>query len=149
MAHFAKISETNEVLNVVVIDNSNMLNADGIQNETVGKQYLETTDNWPAALWIQTSYNTLLGKHFTTERLESEDQSKALRGNFAVMGSIWDAENNIFLPQKPFPSWIKNVSEARWQSPIGDPPEITEEQTMCFYDWNEETQSWIFVDIKL
>ena len=35
-----------------------MLNADGVEDETVGQQYLETHNNWPAQMWIQTSYNT-------------------------------------------------------------------------------------------
>ena len=41
MAHFAKISETNEVLAVLTLNNSDMLNSDGIEDETVGQQYLE------------------------------------------------------------------------------------------------------------
>ena len=39
MAHFAKISETNEVLTVHVVDNKDVLNADGVEDETVGQQY--------------------------------------------------------------------------------------------------------------
>ena len=35
-----------------------MLNADGVEDESVGQQYLETHNNWPAQMWIQTSYNT-------------------------------------------------------------------------------------------
>ena len=40
-----------------------MLNADGVEDETVGQQYLETHNNWPAQMWIQTSYNTSGGHH--------------------------------------------------------------------------------------
>ena len=36
-----------------------MLNADGVEDESVGQQYLETHNNWPAQMWIQTSYNTV------------------------------------------------------------------------------------------
>ena len=35
-----------------------MLNADGVEDESVGQQYLELHNNWPAQMWIQTSYNT-------------------------------------------------------------------------------------------
>jgi hypothetical protein len=63
MAHFAKISETNEVIQVLTLNNSDMLNADGVENETVGQQYLEQHNNWPAHLWIQTSYNTIKNTH--------------------------------------------------------------------------------------
>jgi hypothetical protein len=37
------------------------LNADGVEDETVGQQYLELHNNWPAQMWIQTSYNTVGG----------------------------------------------------------------------------------------
>jgi hypothetical protein len=30
-----------------------MLNADGVEDESVGQQYLETHNNWPAQMWIQ------------------------------------------------------------------------------------------------
>ena len=68
MAHFAKISETNEVLTVLAVDNKDLLNADGIENESVGQQYLETHNNWPAHLWIQTSYNTIKNTHNSGRR---------------------------------------------------------------------------------
>jgi len=158
MAHFAKISETNEILSVSVLDNENMLNADGVEDETVGQQYLETHSNWPAHLWIQTSYNTFEGKHYTVTidsegkqtTSESADQSKALRGNYAGVGYTWDEDDQIFWPQKPYASWVKNYTTANWESPIGDPPALTEEQTAdetntYHYVWNESDQSWDLV----
>ena len=42
-----------------------MLNADGVEDESVGQQYLETHNNWPAQMWIQTSYNTSGNQHIT------------------------------------------------------------------------------------
>ena len=45
MAHFAKISETNEVLQVLTLNNEDMLNAEGVEDESVGQQYLETHNN--------------------------------------------------------------------------------------------------------
>ena len=96
MAHFAKIeAEGNKVLTVLAVDNKDLLNADGVEDETVGQAYLEKHNNWPAHLWIQTSYNTTGGKH------NSGDDSKAFRGNYAGIGYIWDKDNNIFYPQNP------------------------------------------------
>jgi len=164
MAHFAKISETNEVLTVLTLDNKDMLNADGVEEETIGQTYLETHNNWPSHLWIQTSYNTSGGKHYTTTTnaegiqtsSESSDQSKALRGNYAGIGYTWDEDNQIFWPEKPHESWVKNTSEARWQSPIGDAPALTEEQTSqntadthrWGYVWNEANTTWDLTDSK-
>ena len=146
MAHFAKIGDTSKVLGVHAVDNSNVLNADGVEDESVGQKYLEKHSNWPAQMWIQTSYNTVANTH------KSGDNTKALRGNYAGMGYIWDKDNNIFYPQSPFPSWVLNTSEATWHSPIGDVPDLSvaESRTHC-YSWNESDQRWdkkekVFVD---
>jgi hypothetical protein len=138
MAHFAKISETNEVLAVLTLDNKDMLNADSVEDETVGQQYLERHNNWPAEKWIQTSYNTRGGKH------GSGDDSKALRGNYAGIGHVWDEDNNLFYRKKPYASWVLNTTTASWHSPIGDAPALTDEQieAKSYYDWNEVGQSW-------
>ena len=144
MAHFAKIGANSKVIQVLTMDNDKMLNADGVEDETVGQQWLEQHNNWPAQMWIQTSYNTVGNTH------NSGDNTKAFRGNYAGIGYEWDEDNNIFWPKKPHASWVKNISEARWQSPIGDAPAFTAEQTSqneagthrWEYDWNESGQSW-------
>ena len=148
MAHFAKLGANGKVIQVLTMDNDKMLNADGGEDESVGQQWLETHNNWPAQMWIQTSYNTAGNKH------NSGDDSKAFRGNYAGIGYIWDEDNQIFWPKKPHASWVKNLTDARWQSPIGDAPALTAEQTsqneagthMWGYDWNELGQSWDLTD---
>jgi len=146
MAHFAKIGDTSKVLAVLTLDNKDALNADGVEEEAVGQKYLEKHNNWPADRWIQTSYNTRNGKHYDNKTRElSADQSKALRGNYAGIGWTWDADNNIFYNPKPHASWVLNISEARWQSPIGDAPDdLTDEEkdAATHYEWNEVGQSW-------
>ena len=150
MAHFAKLGANGKVIQVLTMDNDKMLNADGVEDETVGQQWLETHNNWPAQMWIQTSYNTSGNKH------NSGDDSKAFRGNYAGIGYEWDEDNQIFWPKKNYPSWVKNLAEARWQSPIGDAPALTAEQTsqneagthMWGYNWNESGQSWDLTDSK-
>ena len=139
MAHFAKLGLNSKIISVLTLDNKDMLNADGVEDESVGQQYLERHNNWPAQMWIQTSYNTQGGKH------NSGDDSKALRGNYAGTGYIWDEDNNIFYPKKPYASWVLNTSEARWQSPIGDAPDdLTDEEKAAHtqYVWNEGTGAW-------
>ena len=63
MAHFAKLGSNSKVIQVLTLNNGDMLNADGVEDETVGQQYLETHNNWPAQMWIQTSYNTSRWTH--------------------------------------------------------------------------------------
>jgi hypothetical protein len=156
MAHFAKISETNEVLTVHVVDNKDLLNADGVEDETVGQQYLEQHSNWPAHLWIQTSYNTLNNTH--------RNSGTPFRGNYAGIGDTWDEDNQIFWPKKPHASWVKHNASASWKSPIGDAPALTAEQQsqnttpvtdeegnvapahLWEYSWNEATTTWDLTD---
>ena len=150
MAHFAKLGANGKVIQVLTLDNKDMLNADGVEDETVGQQYLELHNNWPAQMWIQTSYNTAAGKH------SSGDDSKAFRGNYAGIGFEWDEDNQIFWPKKPHPSWVKDIASATWKSPIGDRPALTDEQTsqnqagthLWDYKWNEDNQSWDLTDDK-
>ena len=140
MAHYAKLGINSKVIGVHVVDNKDILNADGIEDEEVGRQYLERIHGWP--LWKKTSYNTRGNKHI------SGDNSKAFRGNYAGIGYIYDEDNDLFLPKKPFSSWILNTSEARWESPVGDAPELSEaERTTHRYDWDEANGSWNKVEI--
>jgi len=139
MAHFAKINSEKKVLAVHVLNNSDMLDGDGVEDETVGQQYLERHNNWPAQMWIQTSYNTRGGTH------NSGDNSKALRGNYASVGYTWDEDNNLFYGKKPYASWVLNTTDAQWHSPIGDAPDdLTDEEKAANtrYEWNEGTGAW-------
>ena len=148
MAHFAKLGANGKVIQVLTLDNKDMLNADGVEDESVGQQYLETHNNWPAQMWIQTSYNTSGNTH-------KLGGGTAFRGNYAGLGYIWDEDNQIFWPKKPYASWVKNTTTASWQSPIGDAPALTEEQTSQneagthrYYAWNESIKSWDLTDFK-
>ena len=137
MAHFAKIGMSSKVIAVLTLDNKDMLNADGVEDETVGQQYLERHNNWPAPMWIQTSYNTSRGTHNLG--------GTPLRGNYAGIGYVWDEDNNIFYPKKPYASWVLNTTTASWHSPIGDAPDdLTDEEKTANtrYAWNEVGQSW-------
>ena len=146
MAHFAKLGANGKVIQVLTLDNKDMLNADGVEDESVGQQYLETHNNWPAQMWIQTSYNTLGNQH--------KLGGTPFRGNYAGIGYEWDEDNQIFWPKKPYASWVKNTTTAQWDSPIGAAPALTAEQTSqneagthrWGYDWNESGQSWDLTD---
>jgi len=148
MAHFAKLGANGKVIQVLTLDNKDMLNADGVEDEGVGQQYLELHNNWPAQMWIQTSYNTYGNQH--------KNGGTPLRGNYAGIGYTWDEDDQIFWPKKPYASWVKHIESASWKSPIGDAPALTAEQTSqneagthsWFYDWNESGQSWDLTDAK-
>ncbi len=140
MAHYAKLGANNKVIAVHVVADSDCLNADGIEDEEVGRQFLERIHSWP--LWKKTSYNTQGGQH--------KLGGTPFRGNYAGIGMTYDEDNDIFINKKPYASWTLNVAEARWQSPAGDAPALTAEQTSqneagthrWSYNWNESGQSW-------
>jgi len=152
MAHFAKIGLNSKVIAVHGLDNNKMLNASNVEDETVGVQELTRIHGWP--LWVQTSYNTRGGKYYNTDGTLAADQSKALRGNYAGIGYLWDEENNLFFSPKPYASWVKHLPTASWKSPIGDAPALTAEQISqntanthrWLYNWNEGAQSWDLVN---
>ena len=146
MAHFAKLGANGKVIQVLTLDNKDMLNADGVEDEAVGQAYLERHNNWAAQMWIQTSYNTSGNKH--------KLGGTPFRGNYAGIGYTWDEDNEMFFPKKPYPSWVKHLETASWKSPIGDAPDLTAEQTSqneagthkWGYSWNEDNQSWDLAD---
>jgi len=142
MAHFSKLGINGKVIQVVPLEDKYLLDGDGNENEKIGQQYLERNHNWPAEMWIKTSYNTYENQH--------TEGGTPFRGNYGAIGSIWDEDNQIFWPRKPYPSWVKDVATASWKSPIGDAPNLTSEQISqneaethsWDYKWNEEGESW-------
>ena len=88
--------------------------------------------------WIQTSYNTRGGVHYNPETNEpSEDQSRALRKNYAGVGYTYDSGRDAFIPPKPYPSWTLNEDTCLWDCPVAMPTEGGP------FTWNEETQTWV------
>lgn len=135
MAHFALVDENNLVAQVITGRN---------EDETV-----EGISDWEAHYSgvtglraVRTSYNTRGGVHYNPETGEpSEDQTKALRFNYAGIGYTFDPDkgtDGAFIPPKPFESWVLDEDTCLWVAPIPYP-----EDSEGIYNWNEETQSWI------
>ena len=140
MAHFAKLGINGKVIAVHGLDNKDMLNADGAEDESVGQNRLQAIHGWPAAMWIQTSYNTRRNKYWNEDGSEG-DQSKKLRGNYAGIGYTWDEDNQIFWPEQPYASWTKDTSTASWKCPIDYPSVEDDGQDPVVWEyeitWNE------------
>ena len=137
MAHFAKLGMNGKVIGVHVVNNSDILNGSGVEDEKVGQQFLEGLHGWPASMWIQTSYNTQGGTH--------KLGGTPLRANYAGIGQFYDEDNNIFRPKSPYASWVLNTTTGTWHSPIGDAPDdLTAEEIAAHthYVWNEDNKSW-------
>lgn len=116
MSHYAKI-ENGIVTQVIVAE----------------EKFISTQPGF----WVQTSYNTRGGIHYTPNSNEpSSDQSKALRKNFASIGDIYDPNLDAFYIPQPYESWILNTDSCYWEAPIQKPNDGKA------YFWNEEELTW-------
>jgi hypothetical protein len=120
MAHFAKVV-SGTVTQVIVAE----------------PEFFETFVDTSPGEWIQTSYNTRGGVHYQANSNDpSDDQSKALRKNYAGIGYTYDAQKDAFIPPKPFNSWVLDETSCLWEAPTPYPDDGER------YTWNETTTSW-------
>jgi hypothetical protein len=128
MAYFAKLGTGNIVENVISINNTVITDANGVEQEQLGVDFINnlygTND-----IWKQTSYNN------------------RIRKNYAGIGMTYDAQRDAFIPQKPYNSWVLNEQTCNWESPIVI-PELTQEQidNKNYYTWNEEILNWELIN---
>ena len=119
MAHFAKVN--NGIVEQVIV---------------AEPEFFDTFVDSSPGQWIQTSYNTHGGVHYTDGQ-PSADQSKALRKNYAGIGYSYDATRDAFIPPRPYASWILDEQTCTWSSPIPYPTDGK------FYAWDEGNQVWV------
>lgn len=130
MAHYAQLDSENIVVNVFV-------GRDDV---------VEGIDDWetyyaPEGFTVkQTSYNTYGGVHYTNG-VPSEDQSKALRFNYAGVGFSYDETRDAFIPPQPYASWVLDEDTCLWVAPIPMPDGD--------YVWDEDAGDWVAADATL
>ena len=117
MAHFAKLNDKNIVERVIVINNIDLLNSSGGEEEGIGVAFCRELYGQDG-IWKQTSYN------------------QNMRGNYAGIGmtymerveTLGVASTDVFMPQQPYASWTVGVGTARWYppSPPGPAPALTD-----------------------
>ena len=127
MAHYAKVRQ-GKVIKVIVADASFFDNF---------------VDDSPGT-WIQTSYNTRGGVHYEPNSNDpSEDQSKALRGNYAGIGHTYDKELDAFYAPQPYNSWTLDTGSFLWEAPVAYPTGDATGSYTGSYSWNEDQQNWV------
>lgn len=120
MAHYAKV--LNGIVTKVIVAEEDFFN--------------EFVDDSPGK-WIQTSYNTRGGVHYKpNSNIPSDDQSKALRKNYAGIDWIYDEGKDAFYPPQPYSSWIIDESTGWWKAPTPIPDDDNK------YEWDETSKSW-------
>jgi len=121
MAHFARI-ENNIVVDIHVVDNHNLLDESGNEQEQIGIDYLKSL--WGDLRFIQCSYNS------------------TIRKRYPGIGYSYDETNDVFIAPQPYSSWTLNEG-FDWQCPV-EMPTVELPQLAV---WNEEIVSWDIIDI--
>lgn len=116
MAHFAEIDQNNIVLRVLVVANSEITDANGVEQEKLGADFFH---NLLGGTWVQTSYND------------------SMRKNYAGVGFTYDSGRDAFIPPKPYPSWLLVEESCQWAAPTPCPEPADE------YEWDEQSLSWV------
>ena len=127
MAYFAKIGENNIVEQVIVINNSVITDNNGIEQEQLGIDFINSLYN-TNDVWKKTSFNTEEGIH--------KLGGTPFRKNYAGVGYQYDQTRDAFIPPKLFNSWVLNENKCIWEAPVPIPQDGNQ------YQWNEETKSW-------
>jgi hypothetical protein len=130
MASFAKIGLNNKVIEVLSVNNEVLKDANGIEQESIGVDFLTKLTGYP--VWKQTSYNTYGGVHSLG--------GTPFRKNHAGIGYTYDEDRDAFIPPKPFNSWILDENTCWWEAPVAKPNDEND------YTWNEQNQSWDLVE---
>ena len=118
MSHFAKV-EAGTVTQVIVAE----------------QEFIDAGHVGSPSEWVQTSYNTRGGVHYSPETGEP-DGGVALRGNYAGFGYIYDAKYDVFYPPQPYPSWTLDTATWSWKCPVDYPSDGK------LYQWDEPTKTW-------
>ncbi len=125
MAHYAKIDSSSEVVQVIKIENSEIINSDGIINPWEGVFILQQGEKnigENISQWVQTSYKG------------------SIRKNYAGLGYRYDEDLDAFIPPKPFTSWTLDEDTCQWEAPTPMPDDGKE------YMWDEEIQDWSLLE---
>ena len=131
MAHFAELDSNNNVKRVVVVSNKDTSDANGVEKESIGIAFCEKLFG---GTWKKTSYNS------------------TIRGNYAGKGFTYHSDLDLFMPPKPYASWVMVTAEATWTAPLSAPTLTAEEiANGTLYQWDESayqadnTQGWTVV----
>ena len=102
MAHFAQIDENNIVTRVLVVDNS-ILDNNGTEDESLGKQHLVNLHGGTLDSWIHTIQLKILML-----------KVKLLLGVIMLEKVYVDSTNQVFIPPKIYASFVLDTTNWKW-----------------------------------
>ena len=127
MAHFARVSPENIVVGVDVVDNQNLLDENGVEQEAIGIAYLDSFMDISPNRWVQCSYNNNFRKQYPS------------------IGYTYDQANDVFIIPKTYDSWTLD-GNFDYQPPVAYPlnhePNSNPENVTHELFWKEDLQRW-------
>ena len=115
MAHFAELDSNNVVLRVIVVDNKNTADVNGVEQEWIGQAFCVRLFG---GTWKQTSYN------------------RNFRKNYAGIGYTYDPVLDAFISPQPNPQCILDPDTCTWNCP----PTSTNGEN---YVWDSDLKTWV------
>lgn len=122
MAHFAQLNQNDQVIQVIVVNNSDIVDQTGQESEEVGIAFCQSLFGLETR-WVQTSYN---GK---------------IRKNYAGIGFLYDYSRDAFIPPQPYPSWVLDEALCVWIPPVPRPEDSQP------WRWDEDSLNWVQVHL--
>lgn len=78
MAHFAQLDDKNKVINIIVVNDKDVLDENGVEKEEVGVSFLKSLFG-ENTNWVQTSYNG------------------NIKNKYASIGDTYDKISDVFI----------------------------------------------------
>jgi hypothetical protein len=133
MAHFAKLDKNNIVIQVDVVNDLDIKDENGVEQEQVGINFLHSFYGNTNDVWKQTSYNTQKGVHLLGKT--------PFRKNYAGIEYTYDSVRDAFIPPQPYPSWPLNENTCTYDPPIPLPSlELLNDNER--FVWDESVLNW-------
>lgn len=126
MAHFAQLDENNNVIQVIVVNNSDCGDLPFPESEPVGVAFCKSIFG-DDTNWVQTSYNS------------------NFRRQYAGIGGSYSAALDVFIDPQPFPSWTLDETDGLWKAPVPKPEAPLNHIAL----WDEINLEWdIVLDVN-
>ena len=125
MAHFAELNSSNEVLQVIVISNTDV-DANGGDQHADAETFVASIVPYGTGgvAWKQTSYNN------------------NFRKRYAGAGNIYDASKDKFILPQPYSSWSLDASDD-WKAPVTLPNTTEVNSKTVLIIWDEDNLKWL------
>ena len=127
MASFAKLNTNNQVVDIIIVNDDDLKDNNGVPAEGIGVGFLQKTYG-ADTIWKQSPKGNIAGIGMTYIT------------NVATLGV---ASTDVFIGEtKPYPSWSIGINTARWYPPDNPgeaPQDLTDSDRAAgkYYVWNE------------